>query len=157
MKLVTILFLRKGDQILLALKKRGFGEGKWNGVGGKADPGESATQAAIRECQEEIGVTPINPTLVGKIKFYEKTDPSFGHYAHVFFATEWGGQPTETEEMRPEWFTVQDIPYDKMWVDDILWLPLVLDGKLLEATITFDNWQPLEHDIKIVSNLTEQP
>ncbi|HYH75416.1 MAG TPA: 8-oxo-dGTP diphosphatase [Candidatus Saccharimonadales bacterium] len=138
MKVVTILFLLKDNQILLAMKKRGFGAGKWNGVGGKADAGETAAQAAVRECQEEIGVTPRNPQFVGDIKFLMTTDPSFGHHAHVFVANEWEGDPTETEEMRPQWFNVTDIPYDKMWADDPLWVPLVLAGKHFQADITLD-------------------
>lgn len=56
----TLLFLIKDDHVLLAMKKRGFGAGNWNGVGGKIEAGESIEQALVRECQEEIGVTPIS-------------------------------------------------------------------------------------------------
>jgi len=157
MRVVTLLFLRQEGQILLAMKKRGFGVGKWNGVGGKADTDESAEQAAIRECQEEIGVTPLKPRLVGKIKFYEQNDPTFGHYIHIFTATKWQGEPIETEEMRPEWFDIQDIPYGKMWVDDPLWLPLVLEGKKIQGTLTLDGDTITFHDITVVASLTEDP
>lgn len=156
MKLVTILFLRRDDEILLAMKKRGFGEGKWNGAGGKVEPDENEWQAAIRECQEEIGVTPLDPQLVGTIKFYEKNDPSFGHHAHIFVARKWQGEPAETEEMRPQWFKLKDIPYDQMWVDDRLWLPLVLDGKLFRAEITLDGASIVTDDINIVNDLAER-
>ena len=44
-------------QLLLGRKKRGFGEGKWNGFGGKLEPGETVEEAAVRELQEESGVT----------------------------------------------------------------------------------------------------
>jgi len=151
MKVVTLLFLLKKNELLLAMKKRGFGKGKWNGVGGKADPGESAEQAAIRECQEEIGVTPLEPELVGKIKFYEESDPEFGHYIHVFTTTKWEGEPIETEEMRPEWFSVDDIPYEKMWADDPLWLPLALSGRKFEGTLTLDGDALVFHDITVVN------
>ncbi|MEJ0073651.1 MAG: NUDIX domain-containing protein [Candidatus Saccharibacteria bacterium] len=57
-KETTLLLLRRNDEVLLAMKKRGFGAGRWNGVGGKLDPGETVEQALVRECQEEIGVTP---------------------------------------------------------------------------------------------------
>lgn len=151
MKLVTVLFLRRGDEILLAMKKRGFGAGKWNGVGGKADPGEDEYQAAIRECQEEIGVTPHNPKLIGKIKFYDISEPTFGHHAHIFTATEWEGEPAETEEMRPEWFKITDIPYQQMWQGDEHWMPLVLQGTLFEGTITADGENLASYDIKKVT------
>lgn len=156
MKLVTLLFLRREDEILLAMKKRGFGVGKWNGVGGKAEPGEDVLQAAIRECQEEIGVTPLDAKLVGKIKFYEKADPAFGHHAHIFLAEDWQGEPVETEEMRPQWFELADIPYPHMWPDDYLWLPLVLDGQLFQASVTLDGDRIDSHDIKVVNSLAEE-
>ena len=54
MKHVTLLFLLTDDQILLAMKKRGFGMGRWNGVGGKIEPGETIEEATARECREEI-------------------------------------------------------------------------------------------------------
>lgn len=151
MKVTTLLFLLKDDEILLAMKKRRYGAGKWNGAGGKADPGESPLQAAIRECQEEISVTPLNPTFVGRIKFYEKDDPSFCHDCHIFTATKWQGNPLETEEMRPQWFKTHDIPYGQMWPDDELWFPIMLDGKLFEGEVTTDGNNVLvSYDVRVV-------
>jgi mutator protein MutT len=156
MKLVTLLFLLRKDQILLAMKKRRHGAGKWNGVGGKAESGETAMQAVIRECQEETGVTPLNPKFVGRLQFYEQDDPSFGHDCHIFVATEWEGEPIETEEMRPQWFALADIPYSQMWPDDDLWLPLMLQGKLFTGSVTTDgNNKLIAHDIKVVATLAE--
>lgn len=157
MKVVTILFLRKDNQLLLAMKKRGFGQGKWNGAGGKAEPGETSIEAAIRETKEEIGVTPADPELVGIIKFYEKTDPSFGHHAHIFVADKWKGEPVESDEMRPQWFAYDDIPYDDMWDADRLWLPHVLNNQLFEGVITSNNWQIGDGDstIKQVQRLKD--
>ena len=56
MKLSTLCFLLRDGQILLAMKKRGFGEGKWNGAGGKVNAGETVEHAAVRELREEVGV-----------------------------------------------------------------------------------------------------
>ena len=50
----TIVLLLRNDEVLLAMKKRGFGEGKWNGVGGKPNAGESIEEVAVRETKEEI-------------------------------------------------------------------------------------------------------
>jgi len=155
-KLMTLLFLRREDEILLALKKRGFGVGKWNGVGGKVEPGETIVQAAVRECQEEIGVTPAAPKLVGRLKFLDESDPNFCHDAHIFIATKWHGVPHETEEMRPQWFALAQIPYEHMWSDDQLWLPILLQGKLFKGSITLDdlaNNALVRHDIKEVNHL----
>jgi mutator protein MutT len=122
----TLLFLRKDRHILLAMKKRRFGAGKWNGVGGKIEPKETIEQAAIRECEEEIGVTPQNLHRVGEFHFVDL--PDVEHYCYIFETYDWKGEPVETEEMRPKWFRNEDIPYDTMWPDDIYWIPKMLDG-----------------------------
>lgn len=136
-KICTLLLLLKDDQILLAMKKRGFGKDRWNGVGGKVEPGETLEQAAVRECQEEIKVTPAN---LQKVAYNEFMFPSgiVDMYVHVYTTSEWEGEPAETDEMRPEWFKLADIPYDTMWQDDIFWLPAVLLGHKLQGRFIFD-------------------
>ncbi len=147
---VTLLFLRREGEILLAMKKRGLGTGKWNGVGGKLEPGETAEQAAIRECEEEIGVTPHKLRKVAEIDFYLTDSPDFNHYAHVYETEIWDGDPIETDEMRPGWFALGDIPYGQMWGDDKFWLPVTLAGKKLKGKLVLDD------DENIVENtLTE--
>ncbi|MES2631006.1 MAG: 8-oxo-dGTP diphosphatase [Patescibacteria group bacterium] len=138
-KTLSLLFLRRENEILLAMKKRGFGEGRWNGVGGKVEGDESVEQAMIRETQEEIGVTPTVYEKVGDIRFdeYFKGEPTLMH-VHVFTCTEWSGEPTESEEMAPQWFKHKDIPYDKMWSDDPYWLPAVIEGKKISADFKLD-------------------
>lgn len=137
---LTLLFLRRDSEILLAMKKRGFGEGCWNGVGGKLEPGETIQQALVRECREEIGVTPKNYWQVAELTF----DAFFKNkrtllLVHVYMCKNWEGNPAETEEMRPEWFDIAKVPYDKMWQDDKYWLPQVLKGKKVKGKFAFDN------------------
>jgi 8-oxo-dGTP pyrophosphatase MutT (NUDIX family) len=123
MTYTTLVFLLQPSQILLAMKKRGFGVDKWNGAGGKVEPDETHEEAAIRECQEEIGVTPQDLTFAGELHFF---DLNVEHYCHVYTATAWEGEICETEEMRPQWHNIDDIPYDRMWPDDRLWMPHLL-------------------------------
>jgi len=138
-KICTLVFLRRGDEICLAMKKRGFGAGRWNGAGGKVEPGESIEAGMIRECQEEIGVRPLAYTKVAIHDFRGLKDGEpWGNIGHTYICNKWEGEPAETEEMAPQWFAITDIPYDDMWQDDKLWLPLVLDGKLLETRFQFD-------------------
>lgn len=139
-KTCTLLFLRREDEILLAMKKRGFGHGRWNGVGGKIEPGETEEQALIRECQEEIQVT---PTVFGKVAMHDfvmdsDSEQPWHMYVHAYVATEWDGEPLETEEMAPQWFGINEIPYENMWQDDVYWLPAVLGGQLLRTQFVFD-------------------
>jgi 8-oxo-dGTP pyrophosphatase MutT (NUDIX family) len=151
---VTIVFLMKDGNILLAMKKRGFGQGHWNGAGGKPEPNEAIVDTARRECFEEIGVIPGKLDKVAVIDFYAQGKPGDNQQAHVFFCWDWVGEPHETEEMRPQWFEIGAIPYDTMWGDDKYWLPLVLSGKKIEADFYFDNNnQVIKHKIKNLSQV----
>jgi 8-oxo-dGTP pyrophosphatase MutT (NUDIX family) len=145
MKKVTLCFLLKDGEILLAAKKRslsGFsaGIGKWNGVGGKVDEGETVRLAAARELNEEVGVTVKDEHLedVGNIKFHFKDKPEWNQHVHIFVARNWEGEPIETDEMRPQWYKHHEIPFDSMWADDKHWLPLVLAGKKVEGEFHFN-------------------
>ena len=143
-KTCSLLLLIRGDgadaEILLAMKKRGFGAGRWNGVGGKVDPGETIEQATVRECQEEIGVTPLKYESVA-VHDFTFPDGVPDMQVHTYVSREWTGEPVETDEMAPRWFKTSGIPYNDMWQDDIFWLPAVLLGKKLRTSFAFD-----EHD-----------
>lgn len=137
----TLNFLIKDNQILLAMKKRGFGQGKWNGVGGKVRVGEAVADAAIRETTEEIGVKikPANLQQMATLSFYFADKPDWNQQCNVFITKSWQGEPTESEEMQPMWFNLDQIPYHQMWIDDKYWLPLVLAGEKLKAEFYFNN------------------
>ena len=120
------------------MKKRGFGSGKWNGFGGKVKEGEDVEQAALRELFEEAGVKAINPKKVAELTFLFPYAKDWDQIVHVFLAKEWKGVPKETEEMLPRWFKFNEIPFEKMWADDKHWLPLILDGKKVNAVFTFN-------------------
>jgi 8-oxo-dGTP diphosphatase / 2-hydroxy-dATP diphosphatase len=155
-KTLSLLFLRRDDRILLAMKKRGFGTGRWNGVGGKVEPGESIESSMIRESVEEVGVTPTVYHQFADIRFdeYFKGEPTLMH-VHVYVATEWTGEPIESDEMKPEWFNISNIPYSDMWPDDQYWLPQVLDGQLISADFKLDeNDVILSHDVKTVETIS---
>lgn len=141
MRDVTICFLLKENKICLALKKRGFGAGKWNGVGGKVEPGEAITTAAARELKEEIGVSAKHEHLehTGTIDFHFNDNPSWNQRMHIFLVRVWEGEPGESEEMAPQWYEHDKIPFEKMWVDDPHWLPRIIAGKKILGKFHFRN------------------
>ncbi|MDE5539536.1 MAG: 8-oxo-dGTP diphosphatase [Bacilli bacterium] len=146
----TLCFLKKEGQILLALKKRGFGAGKYNGVGGKIQPNETPESAMIRETKEEISVLPTTFQKAGIIEFDEYYKENNEHIMmHIYLVSEWEGNPHESEEMQPKWFETSKLPYSKMLPDDKYWLPLVLEGKKINAYFKFDEqWNLLSKKIK---------
>lgn len=155
----TLLFLKRDNQILLAMKKRGFGMGKWNGVGGKIEPGETLEQALVRECQEEIGVTPRDWRQVAELDFVQdaETEDPYHMYVHAYITETWDAEPVESEEMMPKWFSFEDIPYRDMWDDDEFWLPQVLAGDKVYGTFTFDiDDKLLTHDVRVVDELQNE-
>lgn len=150
-RLLTLVVVTKDDQILLGMKKRGFGAGRWNGFGGKVEAGETLEAAAIRETEEEANITPEALEARGVLLFKWTDRPEILE-VHVFHVTKWSGEPSETEEMRPKWFSFAEIPYGDMWSDDPFWLPLFIDGKKFNGSFVFDdNDHVLSHEMEIMS------
>ncbi len=123
----------------MAMKKRGFGVGKWNGIGGKVNPDETIEAAALRELGEEIGIESKEEHLesMGVMRFRSK-NPNLNWDMHVYFLKQWQGEPSESEEMRPRWYDTGRLPFESMWVDDKHWLPHLLNGNKLNADFLFN-------------------
>lgn len=149
-KVLTLCLWQQGGKLLLGKKKRGFGAGNWNGFGGKLDPRENVEDAAKREMREECGVHIHSMEKRGLMHFYF-ADGTENLEVHLFAVTKASGEPTESEEMFPQWFPVEALPFDHMWADDIHWMPYFLDGKYFEGEFHFQDVRTLLH-YKIFSN-----
>lgn len=156
---VTLIFLVKKiddkiSEICLALKKRGFGMGKWNGVGGKLLEGESIENGAKRETKEEVDVDILSFEKVAINEFHFSNNPEWNQRVHVFVCDDWSGEIKDSEEMSPKWFSIENIPYDKMWLDDRYWVPKILDGKKIEGRFFFENQDRIiEKEVKIIQSM----
>jgi 8-oxo-dGTP diphosphatase len=128
-----------GPQVLLGLKKTGFGAGKWVGLGGHVEPGEKPSAAAVREVAEESGllVPPDSLEHMASIEFRFPARPSWDQATDVFVTSVFQGEPVESDEVMPRWFTLTALPLRGMWDDAKYWLPLVLADEHVDVLVTF--------------------
>lgn len=143
----TLVFVVRGDDVLLIRKKRGLGAGKINAPGGRLDPGEAPLACAIREVQEELGVTPVEPVLRGEHSF--QFVDGLGLFVSVYLARDCLGAPIETAEAIPMWCPATQIPFDEMWADDRLWIPELLRGRTFRGRWLFDGDAMLGHVLEL--------
>jgi 8-oxo-dGTP diphosphatase len=145
----TLLFILQNNHILLINKKTGLGAGKINGPGGRIDPGETAMAGAIREVQEELCVTPSGVRRAGELSF--QFVDGYSLHGTVFTASGFEGQLCETREAAPLWTPLDKIPYERMWADDFLWLPMLLEGRGFCGFFIFDGDTMLDSKVDEVS------
>ncbi|MBG6217991.1 8-oxo-dGTP diphosphatase [Arthrobacter sp. CAN_A6] len=125
-------------RVLLGLKKTGFGTGRIVALGGKLEPGESAAQAAAREVFEEAGlrVEGGDLTFLGTVTWDFPARPDFNMIGSIFTAERYTGTLDASDEVDPEWFPEDALPWDGMWEDAASWVPLVVEGEPFTASIT---------------------
>ncbi len=140
-RVYTLLYVIRDDKVLLIRKKRGFGEGFFNGPGGKVRRGESLEEAARREFIEELCASPGPLQWRGVLEFYNNGNLEM--IVHVFVTDSYSGELCESDEAEPHWFPRDAVPYSKMWEDDRYWFPLLLSGKRFYGRFWFENWEKI--------------
>jgi 8-oxo-dGTP diphosphatase len=133
----VLCFLLRDGEVLLIRKKKGFGAGKINGVGGRVEPGERPEEAAVREVFEEVGVRVRSLEPAGTLEFYS-ADSEPDWLIHVFLSRDFEGEPRESEEASPRWYRLGELPLEEMWEDDRVWLRYALSGKRVEGRFWYD-------------------
>jgi 8-oxo-dGTP diphosphatase len=151
-------FYRRGGEILIPLKKRGHRHGLNHAVGGKLETGETHVQALVRESREEVGLIPMNYWLVAELDYTKNDGDDPWHIHHrVYICDEWEGEAVETESMKPEWYAVENIPYDNMWQDNEFWLPQILAGNKVYGEFSYDYEEKLlSHNVEITDILPSE-
>ncbi|XP_011832319.1 PREDICTED: 7,8-dihydro-8-oxoguanine triphosphatase isoform X3 [Mandrillus leucophaeus] len=103
-RLYTLVLVLQPQRVLLGMKKRGFGAGRWNGFGGKVQEGETIEDGARRELQEESGLTVDALHKVGQIVFEFVGEPELMD-VHIFCTDSIQGTPTESDvPLFPPWY-----------------------------------------------------
>jgi 8-oxo-dGTP diphosphatase len=133
----TLCFIRKKGHILLMEKKTGMGKGLINAPGGRIEKGESPLEAAVRETQEEVLLTPLD--LEKKGLLYFQFTQGYKLLGHVYTASDYTGTMGATKEADPFWVSEKNLPFDRMWEDDQYWIPHMLNGRFVKGYFIFDD------------------
>lgn len=152
----TLCIIKKDNKILLQLKTEGrFGEGKWNGSGGKINPGELPHEAVVREVEEETGLKVRDLKLHGVLRHHFEAEEEKIWKVYVYSTSIFNGTIQSSPEGELKWFHIEDIPYDKMWLDDIYWLPLLLEDREFAGDFYFneDGSILLGHQLVVINKV----
>ena len=142
----TLVFVFRGDEVLLINKRTGLGKGKVNAPGGKVDPGESPEECAVRECREEVGIEVSDLEYCGQHRF--QFVDGYSIHVWVYRTQAFKGEPRTTREAEPMWVRQDRIPYDEMWEDDRIWLPMLIRGERFQSRWIFDGDAMLDYAIE---------
>src|SRR5680860_463728 len=104
-KQLTLCVVHQQGKVLLGMKKRGFGSGKWNGFGGKVEPKETIESATKRETFEEVGINVQKLYKKGILQFSFIGQPDVLE-VHIFKTDAFNGDPKESDEMKPQWLSL---------------------------------------------------
>ena len=147
MKLATLCYLRQDGKTLMVhriKKPNDIHEGKWNGLGGKLEPGETPEECARREIFEESGLRVKNLVLKGLLTF-----PLFARdedwYAFVFVATDFEGSLIESPEGTLQWIADDKLPELNLWEGDRIFLPWLERPGFFSGKFVYQNGDLVEH------------
>ena len=143
--LATLVFVIRDGKVLLINKKTGLGKGKINAPGGKVERDETPLACAVRECREELGITVSKLEYCGQHRF--QFVDGYSIHVWVYRTADYEGVPTESVEAKPLWVPLDEIPYEQMWADDRLWIPMMLRGERFQGRWIFDGDKMLDYEL----------
>jgi len=150
MKLATLCYVidKKNNSILMIYrnkKQNDYHEGKWNGLGGKFEPGESPEECALREIEEESGLIVKSVKMKGFITF-PLFDGKDDWYVFLFTADEFvrkdsfgEGELIDSPEGRLEWIPNDKLTEINLWEGDKIFLPWLFQDKFFSAKFNYVN------------------
>lgn len=126
-KQTTLGYIYKDHQYLMLFrnkKENDINEGKWVGIGGHLEEGETPIECMIREAKEETGLEITNPIYRGEIKF---TSNDYSEIMHLFLIKECMGEVIPCNEGELHWINEKDLLSLNMWEGDNIFLPLLIN------------------------------
>ncbi|MBC8196418.1 MAG: 8-oxo-dGTP diphosphatase [Candidatus Marinimicrobia bacterium] len=154
MQLATLCYLKQNNKTLMlhrVKKENDMHEGKWNGLGGKFESGETPEECVIREIEEESGLKIFNPTLHGCISF-----PAFDDikdwFVFIFSATEFSGELIDSNEGNLEWIEDEKITTLNLWEGDKIFMDWINKDKFFSAKFIYENKKLKSHSVIFYPN-----
>lgn len=108
-------------------KEHDINDGKWIGIGGKKEPGETMEQCAIRETFEETGLTIHSLTKAGQVHFHQEGIDD--EIITVYTSHDFSGVMHDCDEGAPAWIMEKDILSLSLWPGDRIFLTRMMEGK----------------------------
>lgn len=141
MKQYTVCFCVRDGKVLLALKNYKIGAGFLNGYGGRVEEHDlSVADAAVRELSEECSIRAKAQHAKQAAQIAVSFDDVPTLELHIFIVHQFIGEPVESKEMgKAEWYPIDSLPEERMWLGDRLWLPRILKGEILKGTINYSS------------------
>jgi len=151
MKLATLCYIidKKQNSTLMihrVKKENDYHRGKWNGLGGKFEPGESPEECAIREIKEESGLTVDNVRLKGLITFpmFDEVDD---WYVFLFVADTFTGKLIDSNEGVLKWIPNEELTKINLWEGDKYFIPWLFGDKFFSAKFIYKKGEYLNHEV----------
>ncbi len=148
MKLATLCYLRRNSHTLMMHRNKRANDihkGKWNGLGGKLNPGESPEQCVVREVREECGLQIRHPRYHGLLMFADFKGEDW--FVWVFSATEFEGELKENGEGTLAWIPDAELPRLPLWPSDLIFLPWLESDKIFSARFQYDGETLQGHEV----------
>ena len=149
MKIGTLCYVKKDNKTLMLhriKKENDMHEGKWNGLGGKLENGESPEECVIREVKEESGLEIKNPKLKGILTF-PAFDGNEDWYVFVFIAEEFKGELIDSPEGKLEWIDDDKLTQLNLWEGDKLFLEWLNEDKCFSGKFIYENGKLVSYEV----------
>ncbi len=151
MKLATLCYVldKKNNKTLMihrVKKENDYHSGKWNGLGGKFDSGESPEECAIREVYEESGLKIKEPRMHGFITF-PNFDGKDDWYVFIFTADNFGGNITDSNEGNLEWIPNEKLAALNLWDGDKIFIEWLSQEKFFSAKFIYEAGKFMNYEV----------
>ena len=148
MKLATLCYVKQNGKTLMlhrVKKANDIHAGKWNGLGGKLEAGESPEQCVIREVREEAGLEIVGPCYHGLLIFADFAGDDW--FVWVFTAAKFSGDLIESNEGHLKWVPDEQVTSLNLWPSDHIFLPWLNTGKIFSARFQYHGDEMFNHEV----------